>query len=237
MNYTEFRQMHKKAAVDAGTLDKARQLARLNAATSMPLTAPLGLLMAALTPAWQDSDVSNMADRKALSNLGNAFIPGKAWYDLSKLDKYKQQQEEQSGQAKQAAVPSDLDIAKMRDAIDKLPGADQIRQASKATRDKMIPVINDLRDKYQPLYDDFMGKIIGKLRKANWDKTNANAASIGAGGLTAMGTYGLTGLVPGLKKSTGLRLLLAAMTGGIAGAYTSGGLNDLAIKKQTGLLG
>ena len=137
----------------------------------------------------------------------------------------------------QSAVPSDLQVAQMRDAIDKLPGADAIRKISDATKTKMAPVINDLRDKYQPLYDDFMGRVVDRLRKANWAKTNANAASIGAGGLTAMGTYGLTGLVPGLKKSQGLRLLLSAMTGGIAGAYTSGGINDMAIKHKTGMLG
>lgn len=42
-------------------------------------------------------------------------------------------------------------------------------------------------------------------------------AGLGVGGLTAAGTYGLTGLVPGLKNSKFLRWLLAGTAGGVAG--------------------
>jgi hypothetical protein len=137
----------------------------------------------------------------------------------------------------QAAVPSDLQVAHMRDAVDKLPSALDIKKLSEATKAKLAPVFNDLRDKYQPLYDDFRTKIIEQMRQANRAKTNADAASIGAGGAAALGVYGLTGLVPRLKKSIGLRLLLAATTGGLAGAYTAGGLRDRAIRTQGGMLG
>ena len=42
-------------------------------------------------------------------------------------------------------------------------------------------------------------------------------AGLGVGGLTAAGTYGLTGLVPGFKNSKFLRWLLAGTAGGVAG--------------------
>jgi hypothetical protein len=81
-------------------------------------------------------------------------------------------------------------------------------------------------------YDDLMTMLQGQMREANKQQTNFRAASLGAGGAAALGTYGLTGLVPKLKQSTGLRLLLAAMVGGLAGVYTAGGINDQLIKKS-----
>ena len=125
-----------------------------------------------------------------------------------------------------------------RDAVKRLPSADQVREAGQQAKRNIQPVFDDLKEKYQPLIDDAKAwgndKInwgLDKLKQLNSANTGINAASIGAGGLTAMGTYGLTGLIPGLKKSLGLRLLLSAMTGGIAGTYAKGGLTGAAIDK------
>lgn len=81
-------------------------------------------------------------------------------------------------------------------------------------------------------YADLMDGLKQQMRVANWDATNYRAASIGTGGAAALGTYGLSGLVPGLKNSTGLRLLVAAIAGGLAGNYAAGGIADQLIKKS-----
>jgi hypothetical protein len=49
----------------------------------------------------------------------------------------------------------------------------------------------------------------------------ALATGVGVGGATALGAYGLSGLVPGLKKHKGMRLLLSALSGTAAGAYAA----------------
>lgn len=53
-----------------------------------------------------------------------------------------------------------------------------------------------------------------------WWKDDANKAGLATGAAGALGTYGLTGLIPGLKNNTALRLALAGAGG--YGAYKGG---------------
>lgn len=68
---------------------------------------------------------------------------------------------------------------------------------------------------------------IGKQEASDTDSKafhmngKALATGAGVGGATALGTYGLAGLVPGLKKHKGLRLLISALSGTAAGAYAA----------------
>lgn len=59
-------------------------------------------------------------------------------------------------------------------------------------------------------------------RQAALQDAAGTLAGFGTGGLTAAATYGLTGLIPRLKQSKLLRLLLAGVGGGLG--YTAGKL-------------
>lgn len=54
----------------------------------------------------------------------------------------------------------------------------------------------------------------------NWWADDANKAGLVGGGLTALGTYGLTGLVPGLRNNTAARLGISGLAG--VGGYYGG---------------
>lgn len=79
----------KNATVDPAVLDKATQLARGHVATSIPITAPVALLAAAITSDWSDADVLQYAGKSNMRHMLDAYVPGKGYYLLKKLDRYK----------------------------------------------------------------------------------------------------------------------------------------------------
>ena len=52
-----------------------------------------------------------------------------------------------------------------------------------------------------------------------WDANKGNLGSLGLGAVAGAGTYGLSGLIPGVKKQQALRLLLGLMAGAGTAAY------------------
>lgn len=77
----------------------------------------------------------------------------------------------------------------------------------------------------QRIVQDIAEPVVGRLAELQEKRDQIQrdrfygglTAGVGVGGLTAAGTYGLTGLVPGLKNSKFLRWLLAGTAGGVAG--------------------
>lgn len=60
-----------------------------------------------------------------------------------------------------------------------------------------------------------------------WLSNTDKLKNLGVGAGLGLGTYALTGLIPGLKKNRALRLLLGLGAGG-AGTYFGGGIRDFA---------